>query len=87
MTNTNPNNPTLTFDGNTYDITTLTDEVKQTVSALQIAEQQVNLYRDSLNVMTFGRNTLSSQLAAQLQDVEPLVVSADVAEDESEDSE
>ena len=73
MTDTTTTNPTLTFNGDTYDFNTLTDEVKQTLSALQIAEQQVNLSRDSLNVLTVGRNTLSSQLAAQLQDVEPVV--------------
>ena len=72
MTDTNP---ILTFDGDTYNISDLSDEVKETISALQIADQQVHLYRDTVNVFEVGRNTLSVQLQTQLLDFEP--VSAD----------
>ena len=64
-------NPTLTFDGDTYNISDLSDEVKETISALQIADQQVRLYRDTVNVLEVGRNTLSVQLQTQLLDIEP----------------
>ena len=74
MTDTSTN-PTLTFDNQTYNINDLSEDIQYTLSALQVADSQVSLYRDSLNVLTVGRAALSSQLAAQLADVEPVVAS------------
>jgi hypothetical protein len=80
MTDTNP---TLSFNDKTYNISDLSEEVKQTISALQVATNQVQIYQDTLNVLLVGRSTLVSSLEAQLAGVEP--VAAPVVEEVKEE--
>ena len=64
--------PTLTFEGKQYDINTLSDEVKQCVTSLQVADQQLRLQQDALNLLSVGRQTIAAQLQQQLANVEPI---------------
>ena len=68
---TNPegqqNNPLLTFDGKRYDINSLSNETKELVKGLQIADNQLRLYEDTLKVLAIGRQSLAQQLNEKLK--------------------
>ena len=63
-------NPTLTFDGKKYNINDLSDDAKEIVRGLQIAETQLKMYQDTLRLLSIGRNSLATQLREQLKKVE-----------------
>jgi hypothetical protein len=70
---------TLTYADNTYSLDDLSDEIKQVVRGLQVAEAQLQMYQDTLGVLQVGRQTLALQLEELLKDVEP-------TEEQSDDS-
>ena len=74
MTNSQPpqNNPLLTFDGKRYDINSLPNETKEIVKGLQVADNQLRLYEDTLKVLAIGRQSLAQQLNEKLKEVKPL---------------
>ena len=70
--NPNPPKPVLKFEDKSYDMNTLPDSVKEILKALQVADAQVKMHQDTLNVLGMGRKTLGMQLKEQLKDVTPI---------------
>ena len=74
MTNSQPqqNSPLLTFDGKRYDINSLPNDTKEIVKGLQVADNQLRLYEDTLKVLAIGRQSLAQQLNERLKEVKPI---------------
>ena len=69
--NTNDhNNPVLTFEGKKYLINELSNEIKESIKGLQIAETQVKMYEDTLKLLSISRNSLANQLREKLKNLE-----------------
>tara|TARA_Y100000991_G_scaffold48501_1_gene34795 strand:- start:244 stop:462 length:219 start_codon:yes stop_codon:yes gene_type:complete len=62
------NNPVLTFEGKKYNVNELTNETKELIKRLQIAETQLKMYEDTLKLLSIGRNSLANQLREKLKD-------------------
>ena len=63
-------NPVLTFEGKKYNVNDLSDDIKEIIKGLQIAETQLRMYEDTLKLISLGRNTLASQLREKLKNLE-----------------
>jgi len=63
-------NPVLTFEGKKYLINELTNEIKESIKVLQIAETQLKMYQDTLKLLSISRNTLVNQLREKLKTLE-----------------
>ena len=69
--NTNDSaNPVLTFEGKKYIINELSNEIKESIKGLQIAETQIKMYEDTLKLLTISRNSLVNQLREKLKNLE-----------------
>jgi len=69
--NTNDSsNPVLTFEGNKYLINELSNEIKESIKVLQIAETQLKMHQDTLKLLSISRNTLANQLREKLKNLE-----------------
>ena len=66
------NNPLLTFDGKRYDINSLPNDTKEIVKGLQVADNQLRLYEDTLKVLAIGRQSLAQQLNEKLKEIKPI---------------
>ncbi len=62
--------PTLTFEGKQYDVNDLSEDTKEIVRGLQIAETQLKMHQDTLKLLSIGRNTLINQLREKLKNRE-----------------
>jgi len=63
-------NPVLTFEGKQYMINELSNEIKESIKGLQIAETQLKMHEDTLKLLSISRNTLANQLREKLKDLE-----------------
>ena len=63
-------NPVLTFEGKKYLINELSNEIKQSIKELQIAETQLKMYQDTLKLLSIARNSLANQLREKLKNLE-----------------
>ena len=69
--NTNDSsNPVLTFEGKKYYINELSNDIKESIKELQIAETQFKMYQDSLKLLSIARNSLANQLREKLKNLE-----------------
>ena len=69
--NTNDSaNPVLTFEGKKYLINELSNEIKETIKALQISEKQLKMHQDTLKLLSISRNFLANQLREKLKNLE-----------------
>ena len=68
--NIDNNNPLLTFEGKKYNINDLTNETKELIKGLQIAETQLKMYEDTFKLLSIGRNSLTNQLREKLKNYE-----------------
>ena len=69
--NTNDSaNPVLTFEGKKYLINELSNDIKESIKGLQIAETQIKMHQDTLKLLSISRNSLANQLRAKLQNLE-----------------
>ena len=69
--NTNDSaNPILTFEGKKYFINELSNEIKESIKQLQIAETQLKMYQDTLKLLSISRNSLANQLREKLKNIE-----------------
>ena len=59
--------PTLTFEGKQYNVNELSEETKEIVRGLQIAETQLKMHQDTLRLLSIGRNSLANQLREKLK--------------------
>ncbi len=63
-------NPVLTFDGKKYLINELSNDIKESIKGLQIAETQLKMHEDTLKLLSISRNTLVNQLREKLKKLE-----------------
>jgi len=69
--NTNDSgNPFLTFEGKKYLINELSNDIKESIKGLQIAETQLKMHQDTLKLLSVGRNFLVNQLREKLKNIE-----------------
>ena len=69
--NTNESaNPVLSFEGKKYLINELSNEIKESLKVLQIAETQLKMHQDTLKLLSISRNTLVNQLREKLKNLE-----------------
>ena len=64
---TEKNEPVLTFEGKKYVINDLSDETKEIIKGLQIAETQLKMHQDTLKLLSISRNSLANQLKEKLK--------------------
>ena len=63
------NNAVLTFEGKKYIIKDLSNDIKETIKGLQIAETQLKMYEDTLKLISISRNSLANQLREKLKNL------------------
>jgi len=69
--NTNDSaNPVLTFEGKKYLINELSNEIKESIKVLQIAETQFKMHEDTLKLLSISRNSLANKLREKLKNLE-----------------
>ena len=69
--NTNDSsNHVLTFEGKKYFINELSNEIKESIKGLQIADTQLKMHEDTLKLLSISRNTLANQLREKLKNLE-----------------
>ena len=68
-TNDSPN-PVLTFEGKKYLINELSNEIKDSIKVLQIAETQLKMHQDTLKLLSISRNSIAHQLREKLKNLE-----------------
>ena len=59
--------PSLTFEGKQYNVNELSEETKEIIRGLQIAETQLKMHQDTLRLLSIGRNSLANQLREKLK--------------------
>ena len=67
---TTENNPVLTFEGKQYMINDLSNDIKETIKGLQIAETQLKMHKDTLNLLSISKNSLVNQLREKLKNLD-----------------
>jgi len=69
--NTNDSgNPVLTFEGKKYFKNDLSNDIKESIKGLQIAETQLKMHEDTLKLLSISRNSLANQLREKLKNLE-----------------
>jgi len=59
----------LTFDGRKYIMEDLSDEIKEIIKSLQIADAQLKMHEDTLKLLSIGKNSLVKNLRKKLEDI------------------
>ena len=59
--------PILTFEGKKYFIEELSEEIRDIIKNLQIADAQIKMHEDTLKFLTLGRSNLASELRKTLE--------------------
>ena len=67
---TQNNSPVLTFEGKKYNVEDLSDDTKEIIKGLQIAETQFKMHEDTLKLLSISRNSLANQLREKLKNYE-----------------
>ena len=57
----------LTFEGEKYFIDELSDEVKEIIRRLQIADAQIRMHEDTLKLISLGKSVLAEELRNKLE--------------------
>ena len=63
-------NPVLTFEGKKYSINDLSNDIKESIKGLQVAETQLKMHEDTLKLLSISRNLLANQLREKLKNQE-----------------
>ena len=63
-------NPVLTFEGKKYSINDLSNDIKESIKGLQVAETQLKMHEDTLKLLSISRNFLANQLREKLKNIE-----------------
>ena len=61
--------PVLTFDGKKYIMEDFSDDIKDIIKSLQIADAQIKMHEDTLKLLSIGKNTLVNNLRKKLEDI------------------
>tara|TARA_Y100000589_G_scaffold135158_1_gene129356 strand:+ start:1493 stop:1711 length:219 start_codon:yes stop_codon:yes gene_type:complete len=56
----------LTFEGKKYFIEGLSEEVKDIIRKLQIADAQIKMHEDTLKLISLGKSSLANDLRKKL---------------------
>lgn len=64
--------PILTFENRQYDFNGLSDEIKELIRGLQVADVQIRFHEDTVKVLAIGRQAMALQLNERLQSVNPI---------------
>jgi len=59
----------LTFDGKKYIMEDLSDEIKNVIKSLQIADAQLKMHEDTLKLLSIGKNSLINDLRKKLEEI------------------
>ena len=59
----------LTFDGKKYIMEDLSDEIKEIIKSLQIADAQLKMHEDTLKLLSIGKNSLVNDLRKKLEEI------------------
>ena len=62
--------PVLTFEGKKYNVNDLSNDTKEIIKGLQIAETQLKMHEDTFKILSLGRNSLTNQLREKLKNYE-----------------
>ena len=62
--------PVLTFEGKKYFINELSNDIKESIKGLQIAETQLKMHEDTLKLLSISRNSLANQLREKLKNLD-----------------
>ena len=62
--------PVLTFEGKKYSINDLSNDIKESIKGLQVAETQLKMHEDTLKLLSISRNLLANQLREKLKNIE-----------------
>ena len=62
-------NPVLTFEGKKYSINDLSNDIKESIKGLQVAETQLKMHEDTLKLLSISRNFLANQLREKLKNI------------------
>ena len=65
-----PVNPVLTFEGKKYFINELSNDIKEIIKGLKMAETQLKMHEDTLKLLSISRNSLADQLREKLKNIE-----------------
>ena len=68
--NIEKNMPLLTFEGKKYNVNDLSNETKEIIKGLQIADTQLKMHEDTLKLLSISRNSLAKQLREKLKNYE-----------------
>ena len=60
-------NPVLTFEGKKYSINDLSNDIKESIKGLQVAETQLKMHEDTLKLFSISRTFLAIQLREKLK--------------------
>ena len=63
-------NPVVTFEGKKYLINELSEDIKESLKVLQIAETQLKMHEDTLRLLSISRNSLANQLREKLKSLD-----------------
>ena len=63
-------NPVLTFEGKKYLINELSEDIKESIKGLQIAETQLKMHEDTLRLLSISRNSIANQLREKLKNLD-----------------
>ena len=61
------NKPVLTFEGKKYLINELSNDIKESIKGLQIAETQIKMHEDTLKLLLISRSSLVNELREKLK--------------------
>ena len=68
----NQSEPILTFDGKRYEINNLSEETKELIRGMQVADAQLRIYEGTLKVLSIGRHSITQKLKEKLENVKPI---------------
>ena len=69
-TKNDSSNPVLTFEGKKYMINELSNEIKESIKTLQIADTQLRMHQDTLKLLSISRGTIANQLREKLKNLD-----------------
>ena len=66
------NSLVLNFNGKRYDLDNVPKEIQELIPQLEIADSQLQLYQDTIELISLGRDRLISQINEKLKDIPSL---------------
>lgn len=63
--------PTITIDGNEYVLDQLSDEHRNVIQHVQVADQEIARMQTQIAILTTGRQAYINQLGEELQKSDP----------------